>query len=160
MAVDMFIKFDGIDGEATEAKHVKWIPVDSFSWGVSHNVDMVGQAHSSGKATIESFHFTKLTDASSPKLALSCCCGQHIKSAEIHFSQSSGDRLVWMNYKFTDVMVSGFQISGSPSGADRPMESVSISFSKWEVSYKPTDKGGKLVGNVPAGYDLKQSVKV
>ena len=160
MAVDMFIKFDGIDGEATEAKHVKWIPVDSFHWGVSHHVDMVGSAHSSGKASIESFSFTKLTDTSSPKLALACCTGEHIKSAAIEFSQSTGDRLVWMSYKFTDVMVSGFNISGAPSGVDRPQESVSISFSQWEQKYQPTDNKGALGGAIPAGYDLKLNKKV
>ena len=160
MAFDSFIKFDGIDGEATEDKHKKWIPVDSFHWGVSHQVDMVGSAHSSGKASIESFSFTKLTDTSSPKLALACCTGEHIKSAVIEFSQSTGDRLVWMSYKFTDVMVSGFNISGAPSGVDRPQESVSISFSKWEQKYQPTDSGGKLGGAVPAGYDLKLNKKV
>jgi type VI secretion system secreted protein Hcp len=160
MAFDAFIKFDGIDGEATEAKHSKWIDVDSFHWGVSHHVDMVGAAQSSGKAAIESFSFTKLTDSSSPKLALSCCTGEHIKLAEIHFSQSTGDRLVWMSYKFTDVMISGFNISGNPSGVDRPQESISISFSKWEQKYQPTDNKGKLGGAIPAGYDLKANKKV
>ena len=160
MAFDSFIKFDGIDGEATESKHTHWIPVDSFHWGVSHQVDMVGSAHSSGKASIESFSFTKLTDTSSPKLALACCTGEHIKSAAIEFSQSTGDRLVWMSYKFTDVMVSGFNISGAPSGVDRPQESVSISFSKWEQKYQPTDNKGALGGAIPAGYDLKLNKKV
>jgi type VI secretion system secreted protein Hcp len=160
MAVDMFIKFDGIDGEATEEKHVKWIPVESFHWGVSHHVDMVGSAHSSGKASIEAFSFQKQVDSASPKLALDCCSGEHIKLAELHFSQSTGDRLVWMSYKFTDVMVSGYSISGSQAGSDRPSESVSVSFSKWEQKYQPTDNKGKLGGAIPAGYDLKLNKKV
>ena len=160
MAVDMYIKFDGVDGECVESKHEKWIDVESFHWGVSHHVDMVGSAHTSGKATIEAFSFTKQVDAASPKLALDCCTGQHIPKAEINFCQSTGDRLVWMTYKFTDVMVSHYQISGSQQGSDRPQESVSVSFGKWEQSYKPTDKTGKLGGAVPAGYDLKLNKKV
>ena len=160
MAIDHFIKFDGIDGEATEEKHVKWIDVESFHWGVSHHVDMVGSAHSSGKASIEAFSFTKQVDSSSPKLLLDCCTGEHIKTAELHFSQSTGDRLVWMTYKFSDVMVSGYQISASAGGTDRPQEHISVAFGKWEVSYKPTDAKGKLGGAIPAGYDLKLNKKV
>lgn len=160
MAVDMFIKFDGVDGEATEDKHQKWIPVESFNWGASHHVDMVGAAHSSGKATIEAFSFTKQVDSASPKLGLACCTGEHIKLAELHFSQSTGDRLVWMSYKFSDVMISGYNIGASHDSSDRPQESVSVSFSKWEVKYQPTDAKGKLGGAIPAGYDLKLNKKV
>ena len=159
MAVDMFIKFDGVDGEATEDKHKKWIPVDSFSFGVSHTTDAVGSGMASGKASISDFSFSKSTDTSSPKLALACCTGQHIKSAEVHFCQSTGDRLTWMSYKFTECMVSGFNVSGS-GGSDRPSESVSISFGKFEQKYQPSDVKGNLGGAVLAGYDLKLNKKV
>ena len=160
MAFDAFIKFDGIDGEATEAKHSKWIDVNSFHWGATHHADTIGRAHSSGKATVEAFSFSKVTDASSPKLALACCTGEHIKQAEINFSQSTGERLVWMSYKLYDCLISGFHISGTREGVDRPQEEVSITFSKWEVKYQPTDNKGKLGGAIPAGYDLELNKKV
>jgi type VI secretion system secreted protein Hcp len=160
MAFEAYLKLDGIDGEATESKHSKWIDVDTFQWGVSHNVDMVGSGLSSGKAHIDAFSFSKLSDASSPKLALHCCTGQHIKLAEIHFSQATGEKQVWMSYKLTDCLVSGFHISGSRAGVDRPQESVSISFSKWEVKYQPTDSKGVLGGAIPAGFDCRLGKKV
>ncbi len=33
MAVDYFLKIDGIAGESTDDKHKEWIDVLSFSWG-------------------------------------------------------------------------------------------------------------------------------
>jgi type VI secretion system secreted protein Hcp len=159
MAVDVYIKFDGIDGEATEGAHTKWIPVNSFTWGVVHTSDVLGMGHASGKASVSDFSFAKETDQASPKLALNCCTGEHIKNAQIDFCQSTGDRLVWMTYKFTECMVTGFHISGG-GGGDRPSENVSITFAKWEQSYKPTDDKGKLGGAVPAGFDLKTHKKV
>ena len=33
MAVDYFLKIDGIDGESQDDKHKDWIEVLSFSWG-------------------------------------------------------------------------------------------------------------------------------
>ena len=35
-AVDYFIKFDGIKGESTDAKHKDEIDVESWSWGETH----------------------------------------------------------------------------------------------------------------------------
>lgn len=35
MAVDMFMKIDGVDGESTDDAHKKWIELLSYSHGVS-----------------------------------------------------------------------------------------------------------------------------
>jgi hypothetical protein len=35
MAVDYFLKIDGIDGESADSKHKDEIDVDSWSWGAS-----------------------------------------------------------------------------------------------------------------------------
>ena len=35
MAVDYFLKIDGIEGESTDKKHAKEIDVDAWSWGES-----------------------------------------------------------------------------------------------------------------------------
>ena len=36
MAVDMFLKIDGIDGDSTDKKHKGEIELLSFSWGLSN----------------------------------------------------------------------------------------------------------------------------
>ncbi|MCU7860874.1 MAG: type VI secretion system tube protein Hcp, partial [Candidatus Thiodiazotropha sp. (ex Lucinoma kastoroae)] len=38
MAVDMFMKIEGVDGESTDDAHNKWIELLSFSHGVSQPV--------------------------------------------------------------------------------------------------------------------------
>ena len=35
----VFVKYDGIDGEATDANHDKWIDVLSLNWGSHKKVD-------------------------------------------------------------------------------------------------------------------------
>jgi len=160
MAFDAYIKFDGIDGEATDDKHKKWIKVDSFSWGISNNVDVIGSALSSGKANVQDFSFSKQTDSSSPKLALSCCTGDHIKSLDLELVQSSGARQTWLHYTFTECMLSNFGVGGAPGGADRPSESFSVAFGQWEIKYWPSDDKGVLGGVVPAKFDCKTNKKV
>ena len=159
--VDYFLKLDGIEGESQDSKHKGEIELQSYSFGGHQaGTHMSGGGGGAGKVSLQDLSFVMAANKASVKLFLACCTGEHIKSAAIEFSQSTGDRLVWMSYKFTDVMVSGFNISGAPSGVDRPQESVSISFSKWEQKYQPTDNKGALGGAIPAGYDLKLNKKV
>ncbi|MGQ3673891.1 type VI secretion system tube protein Hcp, partial [Xanthobacter sp. TB0139] len=37
----IYLKFDGIDGEATQDDHKKWIDVLSLSWGVGRGISTV-----------------------------------------------------------------------------------------------------------------------
>ena len=46
MAVDMFIKIDGIKGESADDKHKEEVDVLSWSWGMSQS----GSAHMGGGA--------------------------------------------------------------------------------------------------------------
>ena len=83
MAVDMFMKIDGIKGESGDGKHPEEIDVLSWSWGMSQS----GSAHmgggaGSGKVNVNDLSFTKYIDKSSPDLYLSCCNGKHLKDAK------------------------------------------------------------------------------
>ena len=46
MAVDMFLKLDGIKGESVDSKHKDEIAVLAWSWGMSNS----GSAHLGGGA--------------------------------------------------------------------------------------------------------------
>ena len=84
MAVDMFLKLDGIDGESTDAQHQDWIEVSSFSWGVSNSIAGSGTGGGgAGKASFQDLHFEQLFDKSSPQVALYCVTGKHIASATL-----------------------------------------------------------------------------
>ena len=44
MAVDMFLKLDGINGESKDEKHAKEIDLLAFSWGASQPTHAHGSA--------------------------------------------------------------------------------------------------------------------
>src|SRR5215831_10842790 len=85
MAVDMFLKLDGIEGESKDHKHAGEIELLSFSWGVSNSsqVGCAGGGGGAGKANFSSFSFMKRVDSATPQLMLSCATGEHIKSGLI-----------------------------------------------------------------------------
>ena len=84
MAVDMFIKLDGIKGESRDAKHKGEIDVLAWSWGLSNSGTMhMGGGGGAGKANVQDISFTKYVDAGSADLQLSCANGKHLKWAKM-----------------------------------------------------------------------------
>ena len=59
MAVDMFLKIDGIPGESTDASHKDEIDIFSYTWGESQpETAAAGPGGlSTGKTTMQDFHF-------------------------------------------------------------------------------------------------------
>ena len=93
MAFDTYIKIATVDGEATQAKHDKWIEIYSFSWGASNptTVGAGGGGISAGKVSVSSFNVMKKTEASSAKLFASCCNGTHFADATVEMSKATGE---------------------------------------------------------------------
>lgn len=164
MAFDCFLKIDGIDGESTDDKHAKWIEVLSFSHGVSQPpssvVSSVGGA-GSGRVNMQDFSIVKHLDIATPKLAQACCTGQHFPSIVMEICRAGGDKLTYMVYKMSTVMVSSVRPGGTAHGGDEvPLEEVTFNFGKIEWTYTKQDRTGKAAGNVSAGWDLMKNIKV
>ena len=161
MAVDYFLKLDGIPGESTDAKHKDEIDVLAFSWGVSHPKASGPGGGGAGKAVFEDLLVVAHTSKASPKLWLACASGQHIKEATITVRKAGSDKGQedYLVLTMTDVLVSSFQASGS-SGSDRPTESVSMAFAKVEFTYKPQKETGGTSGDIRVGWDLKKNAKI
>jgi type VI secretion system secreted protein Hcp len=54
MAVDMFLKVDGIEGESQDEKHAKEIDVLSWSWGMSQSgTSHMGGGGGGGKVAVQ-----------------------------------------------------------------------------------------------------------
>src|SRR5271155_141355 len=78
MAVDMFLKLDGVNGESKDKVHGKEIDVLSWSWGLTNSGSAhVGGGAGSGKVNVQDLCVSKYVDSSSPNLMLACCQGTH-----------------------------------------------------------------------------------
>jgi len=165
MAFDTYIAIDTVDGEATQAKHEKWIEIYSFSWGAS-NPTTVGSGTSglaAGKVSVSSFNIMKKTETSSAKLFAACCAGQHFPKATVEMSKAtgtSGEQQVFLKYVFTDVMVESVQWSGSSGGDDTPTESVRLAFAKCAITYsKQHEATGAMSAAGDESWDLTKVSK-
>jgi len=155
MAVDYFLKIDGIPGESTDAKHKNEIDLLSWSWGESNSGKHdSGGGGGAGKVAMQDFHFTMKVNKASPKLFLACATGDHIKEASLVCRKAGKEGQEYLKIKFSDLLISSFQTGGS-GGQEVPVEQISFNFSKIEHSYAPQKPDGKLDSPVVHNYSVK-----
>lgn len=160
MAVDMFLKIDGIKGESKDDKHKDEIHIESFSWGAMNQGSQgVGGGGGAGKVNVQDFNFVKYVDRSSPDLFLACAGGKHIPTANFVVRKAGEKPLEYLKIKLSDILISSIQHGGS-GGGDQLMESLSINFAKIEVEYTPQDAKGVGGGAAKAGWDVKANKKI
>lgn len=160
-SVDYFLKIATIEGESQDAKHKNEIDVLSWSWGETNSGSMAGGGGGgSGKVSMQDFAFTMRTNKASPKLLLACANGQHIKDALLTCRKAGTEQQEYNKIKFSDLLVSTFQIGGSGGGDVLPVDQISFNFSKIEYEYSAQKADGSLEGAIKAGWDLKQNKKV
>jgi type VI secretion system secreted protein Hcp len=160
MAVDYFLKIEGVDGEATDGKHAGEIDVESWSWGASNiGTSAGGGGGGAGKVSMQDFNFVMKGNKASPKLMLACSTGEHLKSATLTCRKAGGEQQEYMTIKMYDLLVSSYQTGGS-NGDVIPLDQISLNFSKIEFEYKPQKADGTLDSPVKTGYDLKLNQKV
>jgi type VI secretion system secreted protein Hcp len=141
MAVDMFLKLDGVDGESVDIKYEKWIEILSFSWGISDGskaTNPPGKAPNARRAQVSDLSITKYLDSSSPKLFEKCCEGDHIGGATLVMRKAGDKPVEFYKIKLQDVLISSVQNGGAGGGV--ATEFVSFSFASSLVS-AADDKG-------------------
>lgn len=158
MAVDMFCKIEGIEGESTDDKHKNWIEILSYNWGVNQPVSMASGTggRTGGRADFQDFSITKVLDKASPNLALHCANGKHIPKVIVELCLASEEKHTFMKYTMEDVVVSSVSPGGAADGGEsRPLESVTFNYGKIEWEYTPIDQTGKKGAAVKQGWDLE-----
>lgn len=160
MAVDMFLKIEGIDGESADEKHGKEIDVLAFSWGMSQSGSMhVGGGGGSGKVNVQDLSITKYLDKSSTVLMEKCCSGKHFPKATL-ICRKAGDSPVehWV-IEMEEVIVSSIS-AGASKGEDLMTENVSLNFAKFKAQYTPQEATGAAGGKVFHGWNIRTNAKV
>ena len=157
MAVDMFLRIEGIKGESKDSKHADQIQVLSWSWDVSQTGTAgTGGGLTAGKVEHHDIIVRKLVDKASPVLYKFCCNGDHIPSADLYVRKAAGgsEALEYLVIHFDDLIITSFELGGQPQ-ADQIEESLKINYSKVTITYTPQDNKGQGMPPVTGGWDLQ-----
>ncbi len=114
MAIDYFLKIDGISGESLDSKHKGEIDVESWSWGEANPTPPsgAGGGGGAGKVQMQDFNFTTKFSKASPSLMLACASGKHLKSAVLTARKAGKEQLDFLTFSLSDVLVSAYQTGG------------------------------------------------
>lgn len=154
----IYLKYGDIKGEATQVTHKDWIEVSSFSFGVGRGISTGtagGSKRESSAPSVSEITLTKTMDIASPLLLKEALGGKAVTvKIEMTQTDSKATHVSFQKYILTDVLISGYSIS---SGGDRPSESLSLNFTKFDSEYiNINDKfAAKTTGHVV--YDVAQS---
>lgn len=154
-AFDAFLKIEGIKGESTDEKHKDEIHIESFSWGMSQS-SASGGGGGAGKVSVHDISIMKSVDKSSPKLMLQCFTGDEIPDdAWVSYSKTTPRGPVdYLKIKLSDILVTSYKF-GPGGGSDAmPVDSLSLNFTKIEMTYMQLDVDGNLVDTVTAACDF------
>ncbi len=159
MALDMFLKIEGIKGESKGEGHAKEIDVLAWSWGVSQSGSMhSGGGGGAGKVNVQDLSFTKYVDSATTDLMLACCNGKHIPSAILTVQKAGEKALPYIKITLTNLLVASVGTGGS-GGEDRLTENVSINFEKVKVEYDTQTEKGAKGDHFEMAWDIAKNVK-
>jgi len=155
MAVDYYLKLDGVQGESADANFKEQIQIMSWSWGASQVSSVSGTGGSgAGKADLSDFNITTNFDKATPKFFKSIVTGQHIKSGTMSAVKSGADGKPYLKVDFKEMFVTHLQISAS---SEIPTISVSFTYNDIKIDYSTQNEEGNLTSTGPVSYNLKEN---
>lgn len=153
----IYMQYDGIDGDVTAAGHEKWIELHSCQMGVSRHITNPsgrGVDREASAPAVSEIVVTKNTDAASTNLFRAALWGEG-KTVKIDFCKTDKDKQeAYLQLELENTLVSNYSVS---SGGDRPMESLSMNYTK--ITYNNIGMGAANDTGNPdrAEWDLAQA---
>jgi type VI secretion system secreted protein Hcp len=146
----IYMKIDGINGDATQAQHKDWIVLHSFQWGIGRGISTpvgAAQRREASEPSVSEVVITKPLDAASVLLCQEAAIGKDGKTVKIDFCRTDKEGTPYLQVILTNTLISGYSTS---SAGDAPSESISLNFTK--VEYSETGPNEKNAGGNPVKF--------
>jgi type VI secretion system secreted protein Hcp len=152
MAVDYFLKIDGIAGEVQDPNFSAQIALTTFSLGGEQVTSIGTQAtgHGAGKVTVHPLTVTKPVDKASIPFFKSLTLGTHAATATLSAVKAGANRKPYLKIDLKSVFVTSYVISAHD---EIPVESVVLSFQEIKIEYFSQDAKGTVTSTGSAGWN-------
>jgi type VI secretion system secreted protein Hcp len=153
MATTTFIKFDGIEGEATHKDHKGEVEVLSWSWGLTNSASgATGGGSGVGKATPQELRVVHRYDKASPLLAKMAASGRHVRSAMLSARKAGEGQKDFLKITMKEVFITSVAAHDDGSGAS---EELAMRYGSIDFSYAPQTSKGSLGTPVSFNWNVK-----
>lgn len=156
MAIDAYLKIEGINGESEDDKHKQWIEVSNVMYAIhqprAETVSTAGGL-TSGRAELHPITFQKLADIASPVLLQTCAAGKTIPKAVFEFmrADSDGKPIPYFKIELENLMIANITPDSGDGGIIR--ERVHLAYAKIKWNYTRQSIRGGAQGNTSGGWD-------
>ncbi len=155
MAVNYFMKFDGVKGEVADLIHENQIRLLSWGWR-AHNLSSVasGEGSGAGKVSFDDFSFITQFDKSSPQLFKRICQGMHIAKGLVSAEKAGMNGLPWLEMTFNGLFITNVK---NEANWEIPVVNVSFCFEQVTIEYRVQKADGTLISTGPITYNQKEN---
>jgi type VI secretion system secreted protein Hcp len=159
MADAIHLKLTGIKGESTSVRHKDEIVVESWNWGLTAGLPIGGSGGGAGigKPSFAPLSFAHRVDIASPLLWKACATGQRIAEALLNIARPLATAGDYLTLRMTDAMVTSVNLADASADTMPPLESVTLTFTTIEYSYRPQLANGSLGQPVTFRFDIRQN---
>lgn len=157
MSIDLFLKIEGIEGEAKDANHKGWITLTGFNWGASQPGNMqTGGGGGAGKVTWRDLTVNAPIDRATPAIARYLSSGKHINKVELSACKAGNPQTEYMRITLEEVLLTGLTYNGA-NGNERVNMTYNFQAARIRQQYwEQTEKGGRGA-EIASGWNIKEN---
>ena len=123
MALDMFMRIEGVSGESKDSNHKSWTDIQSFSWGAEQPGSMSsGGGGGAGKVNFDDLTVVAAIDKAAPTVLKNCSVGQHLGKVEISVCKAGGNQVEYSRTTLEDVLITDVKFVGAKENESLIME--------------------------------------
>ncbi len=135
----MFLKVQGVTGEAGDADHKGEIQVTSWSWGMQMSVSAIAGTESAGRSSMSELEVVKVVDQASPTLMLYLRNNKLIGQAKLTIRKAGKTPLEYFTIVLKKVRITSIKVE---SQGTELVERLRLGFAMVTVTYTPQDERG------------------
>lgn len=149
-AVEIFLKIDGVAGDAKGNGHEGWIAVDSFNYGITR------PAGPDQKAGHRGLTLVKGVDKASPFLYLYCSNGRPLEEVVLEITHTTGDHMGVQEFRMRRATITSVQTSGS-TGNKEATERLTLQYQAVAWTYLKIDPlTGSVISELTMQWELPE----
>jgi type VI secretion system secreted protein Hcp len=159
MAIALFLKVAGAQGESKNAAYADTTELEWFEWGTEQPTTIEsGGGGGAGKVDFHNLTCRATVDKVYPSLLIYCAKGEHISKVEIIGAKMGGEQIEYFKITMEKVLCTKVDVSGSKGAEVVALYSFQGATVKSEYSVQ-TDTGTKGATS-EFGWNIKENKKM
>lgn len=153
-AVTVYLQLDGVDGGVTAQGYQGQMQLLEWSWSLGRSAGEISSRTktSSGAVNVRDLSITMFNSKATPKLIEGVTTAKVYPRAVLSLvNPATGVRIEKL--ELDNVGITSVE-TGVSAGADRPVSTITLNFTKFVYTYTEVGSNGAVKGNVQTQYDI------